>query len=94
MGEALIHANYSQKQECEADDYGYDFLKKAGKNPWAMALSFQKLKQMQEEAGVQKGSKLSQLFSTHPDLDLRIRRMEERATKECIVRPAISESEK
>lgn len=93
LGEALIHANYSQKQECEADDYGYDFLKKAGKKPWAMALSFQKLKQMQEEAGVQKGSKLSQLFSTHPDLDLRIRRMEERATKGCIVRPAVSESE-
>lgn len=94
LGEALIHANYSQKQECEADDYGYDFLKKAGKKPWAMALSFQKLKQMQEEAGVQKGSKLSQLFSTHPDLDLRIRRMEERATKGCIVRPAVSESVK
>lgn len=41
-----------------------------------MALSFQKLKQLQEEAGAQKSSKLNQLFSTHPDLDARIKRME------------------
>lgn len=78
LGEALVNATYSQKQEREADDYGYEFLKKAGKNPWAMALSFQKLKQLQEEAGAQKSSKLNQLFSTHPDLDARIKRMEER----------------
>lgn len=84
LGEALVNATYSQKQEREADDYGYEFLKKAGKNPWAMALSFQKLKQLQEEAGAQKSSKLNQLFSTHPDLDARIKRMEERATGEGI----------
>ena len=87
LGEALINANYSQKQERAADDYGYEFLQRAGKNPWAMALSFQKLKQMQEEAGAKKESKLNQLFSTHPDLDSRIKRMEERATKEGISKP-------
>ena len=87
LGEALVNATYSQKQEREADDYGYEFLKKAGKNPWAMALSFQKLKQLQEEAGAQKSSKLNQLFSTHPDLDARIKRMEERATGESIEKP-------
>ena len=88
LGEALVNATYSQKQECAADDYGYEFLKKAGKNPWAMALSFQKLKKLQEEAGAQKSSKLNQLFSTHPDLDARIQRMEERATSEGIEKPA------
>ncbi|MDE5639261.1 MAG: M48 family metallopeptidase [Odoribacter sp.] len=87
LGEALITANYSQKQEREADDYGYEFLKKTGKNPWAMALSFRKLKQMQEEAGAQKSNKINQLFSTHPDLDVRIKRMEERATSEGIAKP-------
>ena len=87
LGEALVNATYSQKQEREADDYGYEFLKKAGKNPWAMALSFQKLKQLQEEAGAHKSSKLNQLFSTHPDLDARIKRMEERATGEGIEKP-------
>lgn len=84
LGEALVNSSYSQKQERAADDYGYEFLKKAGKNPWAMGLSFLKLKKMQEEAGVQKDSKLNQLFSTHPDLDARIKRMEERAKSEGI----------
>lgn len=87
LGEALVSATYSQKQEREADDYGYEFLKRAGKNPWAMALSFRRLKQMEEEAGVQKSSKLNQLFSTHPDLDARIGRMEERAREEGIEPP-------
>lgn len=31
LSEALINARYSQKQECNADDYGYEFLKNAGK---------------------------------------------------------------
>lgn len=87
LSEALVNASYSQKQEREADDYGYDFLKKAGKNPWAMALSFQKLKQLQEEAGAQKDSKLNQLFSTHPDLGARIERMQKRATDDGIEKP-------
>lgn len=87
LGEALVGATYSQKQERDADDYGYEFLKSAGKNPWAMALSFRKLKQMQEEAGAGKTSRLNQLFSTHPDLDARIRRMEERARAEGVEPP-------
>ena len=91
LGEALVNSTYSQKQERSADDYGYEFLKSHGKNPWAMALSFQKLKKLQEEAGAQKSSKLNQLFSTHPDLDARIQRMEERATSEGIEKPAVTE---
>ncbi len=88
LGEALVSANYSQKQERAADDYGYEFLKKAGKNPWSMAMSFKRLKALQEEAGAQKTSKLNQLFSTHPDLDARIKRMEKRAQDEGIEPPA------
>ena len=45
LGEALINANYSQKQERAADDYGYEFLQRAGKNPWAKGVSYQMLKQ-------------------------------------------------
>ena len=93
LGEALVNARYSQKQERDADDYGYEFLKKCGKNPWAMALSFQKLKSLQEEAGAGKTSKLNQLFSTHPDLDARIQRMEERATADGIEKPENKKAE-
>lgn len=52
-----------------------------------MALSFQKLKSLQEQSGGSSSSKLNQLFSTHPDLDLRIKRMAERATSEGIEKP-------
>ena len=41
-GEALSAKN-SRYHETQADDYGYDFLKKCGKNPWAMGLAFKKL---------------------------------------------------
>lgn len=85
LSEALVNSTYSQKQEKAADDYGYEFLKSHGKNPWAMALSFEKLKALQGEAG--SNSKINQLFSSHPDLDTRIKRMSERATKEGFTRP-------
>ena len=87
LGESLAGATYSQKQEKAADDYGYEFLKSHDRNPWAMALSFQRLKALQEEAGAKKSSKVNQLFSSHPDLDVRIKRMEERATKEGFTKP-------
>ncbi len=79
LGEALAGSTYSQKQERGADDYGYEFLKSHGKNPRAMAASFIKLKELQ---GDTKTSKVNQLFSSHPDLDSRIKRMQERADKD------------
>lgn len=84
LGEALVSAKYSQKQERDADDYGYEFLKSHGKNPLAMAKSFRKLKQLQDEGGAQKTSKINQLFSSHPELESRIERMEKRAADEGI----------
>ena len=47
-----------------------------------MALAFKKLQQMEQEAGASKTSKINQLFSTHPELDKRIERMEKRAAKD------------
>ena len=84
LGESLASAKYSQKHEFEADDYGYQFLMSHGKNPRAMSLAFKKLKQMQEEAGAAKTSKITQLFSTHPELDKRIERMDKKADKDGI----------
>ena len=84
LGESLASAKYSQKHEFEADDYGYQFLMSHGKNPRAMSLAFKKLKQMQEEAGAAKTSKINQLFSTHPELDKRIERMDKKADKDGI----------
>ena len=88
LGEAVTNSKFSQKQEYAADDYGYNFLKSHGENPWAMALAFKKLKEMEAEMGTDKTSKVQQLFSTHPDLDNRIQRMTERATADGFERPA------
>ena len=87
LGEALSSASYSKKQEHEADEYGYNFLKSKGRNPWAMAMSFERLKKMAEEAGADKSSKLNQLFSTHPDLDVRVDKMSNKAKSEGFERP-------
>lgn len=82
LGEALMTASYSQKQENAADDYGYEFLKSHNRNPSAMAKSFYKLKAIETAAGVTDTSKLNQLFSSHPKLESRIKRMEKRARSE------------
>ncbi|MBD5230968.1 MAG: M48 family metallopeptidase [Bacteroidales bacterium] len=86
LSESLVNATYSQKQEKAADDYGYEFLKAHDKNPWAMALSFEKLQAL-SGSGSNSNSKINQLFSSHPDLPTRIKRMSERATKEGFTRP-------
>jgi putative metalloprotease len=82
LGEALASANYSQKQEKDADDYGYEFLKSHGKNPMAMVLSFKKLKAIEASSGAGDAGPINQLFSSHPDLDDRIERMASRAIKD------------
>ena len=47
LTQSLINAKYSQKQENEADDCGYDFLVSKGKNPWGMVMAFEKLQAME-----------------------------------------------
>ncbi len=87
LGESLMNAHYSQKQEYAADEYGYNFLKEHDINPWAMALAFEKLKALQEDAGVNQTGKIQQLFSTHPDIDARAKAMADKATADGFERP-------
>ena len=78
LGEALAGATYSKKQETAADDYGYDFLKKPRQRTGGDGqVVHEAQKELQGDA---KSSKLNQLFSSHPDLDARIKRMQKRAT--------------
>lgn len=86
LGESLINAKYSQKQENEADDSGYDFLVANGKNPWGMVQAFEKFQQM--EGGSGQSSYMQKMFSSHPETAKRIKRMSERATKDGYTRPA------
>lgn len=84
LSTSLASAKYSQKQEKEADDFGYDFLKSHGKNPWGMVMAFEKLEKM---SGSNKASYIQKMFSSHPETKERIKRMEQRAKKDGIARP-------
>lgn len=90
LGEGLIGAKYSQKQENEADDAGYDFLVANGKNPWGIVMAFEKFQKMEGDSG-SKTSYVQKMFSSHPETAKRIKRMTERATKDGFTRPAATE---
>ncbi len=79
LSSLALSAKHSRTHETEADDYGYNFLKKAGKNPWAMGLAFIKMKQLAEGKNKSRYDKWLQAFSSHPDFDKRIERMRQRA---------------
>lgn len=85
LGETLVSAKYSQKQESNADDYGYDFLKRSGKNPWALAMAFQKLGSLEQSSPATNG--LAQLFSSHPSTSKRINNIVKRCKKDGIAPP-------
>lgn len=85
LGQALAGAKYSQKQENEADDFGYDFLKENGKTPWGMVMAFEKLDSM---SGSAKSGMIDRMFSSHPQTVDRIARMTKRCQKDGIERPA------
>lgn len=87
LSEALLSSNYSRKQESEADDFGYDFLKENGKNPWAMAMAFRKMAELEGQSGGSQ-SAMSKMFSSHPDTKSRIANMEKRCEKDKIAKPA------
>jgi len=82
LSSVALSAKHSRTHETEADDYGYDFLKKNGRNPWAMGLAFIKMKQLSEGKNKSRYDKWLQAFSSHPDFDKRIERMRQRAMKD------------
>lgn len=84
LGEQFMSSKYSQKQEKEADDYGYKFLKDAGLNPWGMITSLEKIQKMEGGANA---SYFQKMFSSHPETADRIKRLEKQAAKDKIARP-------
>ena len=77
MAEALAGAQYSQKQESEADDYGVEFCVKNGIDPYAMANALSKLAELAKDAP--KASYAQRMFSSHPDTQKRIERTKAKA---------------
>lgn len=84
LGQTLLNSKYSRKQESNADDYGYDFLKNNGKNPWSMALAFSKLQELDSNG---KSNALSNMFSSHPQTKDRISNIIKKCKKDNIAPP-------
>ncbi len=85
LGESLAGAKFSQKQENEADDCGYDFLVANGRNPWGMVKAFEKFLEM--EGGSAKASYVDKMFSSHPETQKRINHMIQRCEKDGFKKP-------
>lgn len=88
MAQMLLSAKYSRKQETEADNFGYDFLKGAGRNPYNMVLAFEKMQALEQQEGATIGSNLANAFSDHPDTAQRIANMQQRCAADGYTRPA------
>ena len=86
LGESILNAKYSRKQETEADDYGYNYLCEAGVNPWSLVKSFEKLQQL--EGGSSQSGPVSNLFSSHPNTQTRIDHLTQRCLQDGYERPA------
>lgn len=90
VAEALASSSFSRQQESQSDDYGYNFLVQNGKNPWAMAMAFEKLQSLESNAST--SNAVNNLFSSHPDVGSRIKTMSDRATKDGYKRPAAAKT--
>ena len=88
LAEQMVSAKYSRKQETEADDFGYSFLKAQNKNPYYMALAFEKLLDKSTSGTAAQVSSIANLFSSHPDTQSRIDRVTKKAAADGFTRPA------
>lgn len=71
LGEKLVNAQFSQRQESEADDYSYDLLRKRGINPAGLATSFEKLSSLEQ-------GRQSSMFDDHPASEARAQHIRDR----------------
>lgn len=87
LAQSMISAKFSRKQETQADDYGYDFMKAQGKNPYYMSSAFEQLLRTSDSGTQTQISSIQQLFSSHPDTASRIERVNKKAAKDGYTKP-------
>lgn len=75
---AFTSAQFSQKQEFQADDYGFDFAIKQGYPARSMASSLEKLVELSKGS---KASIVQKMFSSHPDSEKRAARLQEKVAQ-------------
>lgn len=88
LGSVMIDSKHSRKQESEADEFSYNFMKKNGYNVNAVSSAFSILAKMSE--GTQ-ASFLERMMSSHPDSKERAESAKQRAEKDGLYKPYVQE---
>jgi len=78
---AILESKYSRKQESEADEYAYNFMKQHNYKVTALASAFNKFADMDKSSGAKK-SKSEKMLSSHPDSAERAAKVLEKAKKD------------
>lgn len=79
MANAMLDAKHSKKQESQADEYAYNFMKKHGYNVVAVYTAFKKMALL---SGGDNQSKFQKMMSSHPDSEKRAEAAKKRAIKD------------
>ena len=77
LAESYLSAQFSQKQELAADEYGFQFAIDHGRSPYSMATALEVLTNL--NGSTTQVSKLAKKFSSHPDSALRAAKMRAKA---------------
>ncbi len=78
LGESFVSSQFSQKQEYQADEYGFEFAVKHGHDKYSM---YKALNKLVELSGGSQASLVQKMFSSHPGSAERAQRMKEKAEK-------------
>lgn len=76
LGEAFVGSQFSQKQEYNADEYGFKFSMDHGHSPYSMCNALNKLVSLSSGTSA---SLVQKMFSSHPDSASRAAKMKEKA---------------
>ena len=90
IGQTIISNHFSKKQETEADEFSYEFLVAAKRNPWVMVQAFEKLQAAAGGSGELPGTlgSVANLFSTHPNTEKRIKTISGYCERDGFERPS------
>jgi metalloprotease len=91
LASAIIDCKHSRKQESEADEYSYGFLKRNKYNVNAEESAFNILAKMSEG---QSSSFIDKMMSSHPDSKERAAKAKERAEKDGLYKPYVKQTAK
>ena len=89
IGNAMLDSKHSRKQETQADEYSYDFMKRNGYDVNAVESSFNILAKMSEGA---ESSFMTKMMSSHPDSKDRAEKSMKKAKKDGVYKAYVQKA--